>query len=484
MTNNQTNAATNQTSILHNAINKLDKSIGGHGGGEVITGFMALTLYMYIQIASIISRHMAVALCFKISRLWIFLLQLVMDLLIYDKPLLIVKIHYWLAYLLSLISTALWFYFCISRYNREAHKKSKAKSIPKLTEATEMVSQKTNDTECLSTSGQQANQDVENPSESTEEKIKETEPSFWTHLGNSFSPLMMSIVTMMMKNILFPGLLPYGLLERDKSHIINMVITPMGLMGTSIVHALKKNVDSINKRWEWYWHLLWLLAIPPAVIFYTTLDSMHPRSSAARSKIINNRNAVLAMAVVFHFCHSLIEAAGYLGVVSNVKHCNEVRERGKKMVSTNQLLAEIIHFIFYKISVGYNVTRIGLGYHLPKFRPTHRMSREHLYTYIVRETFVKGFDDFINDFKMNIRDQLQKYLKHSCNRKLPPKIQNSDKTYKYRYGNSQNSPIKVREVYVCKTKEGRAILHEYLLSNSCRNLIKKEKRVSEDHKLK
>ncbi|UKK02848.2 hypothetical protein MACK_002945 [Theileria orientalis] len=508
MSNNQTNAAKNQTSILNDAIHKLDESMGGHAGGEFITGFMAFTLYMFMQIASIISRHMAVALnippdttgiyftklfgarglvsviasimtyliklfisedniiltlivsslmlisrtvflfflyveknralyvynvlimdamcvglfqmtfypltadyvsaislCFKISRLWIFVLQLIMDLAIYDKPMLIVKIHYWLAYILSFTSTGFWFYFCISRHNRGTHKRPKPTNVPKLTKDSEAPSQNTNDTQCVSVSEEGINPSSKDP-ESLEEKIRDSEPSFLTHLGNSFSPLMMCLVTLMMKNILFPGLLPYGLLERDKSHIVNMFITPVGLAGTSIVHGLKKNVASINRRWEWYWHFLWFLAIPPAIIFYKTLESLHPSSSSARSKIINNRTAVLVMALVFHFCHSLIESAGYLGVVSNVKYCNEVRERGRKMVSTNQLLGEITHFIFYKIAVGYNVTRISLGYHLPKFRPNHRMSRYNLCAYILRETFVRGFDDFIRDFKMNIRDYI------------------------------------------------------------------------------
>ncbi|UKJ89859.2 hypothetical protein MACJ_003113 [Theileria orientalis] len=508
MATNQTNAANNKTSILNDAIHKLDESMKGHGGGEFTSGLMAFTMYMFVQIASIISRHMAVALkipqdttgiyftklfaarglvsvissimtyliklfisedniiltlifsslllisrsvfifflhlernrtlyvynvlimeamcmglfqitfyplaadyvsaislCFKISRLWIFLLQLVMDLAIFDKPMLMVKIHYWLAYILSFISTGFWFYFCITRHKGGSNKRPKPTSTPKLTKDAGTPSQNTNDTQCVTASEQEMSLPTKDP-ESLEDKIRDSEPSFFEHLGNSFSPLMMCFVTMMMKNILFPGLLPYGLLERDKSHIVNMSITPVGLTGTSIVHALKKNVDSINRRWKWYWHLLWFLAIPPAIIFYKTLESLHPRSSSARSKIINNRVAVLVMALVFHFCHSLIESSGYLGVVSNVKYCNKVRERGRKMVSTNQLLAEIIHFIFYKIAIGYNVTRISLGYHLPKFRPNHRMSRHNLFVYILRETFVRGYDDFIKDFKMNIREYI------------------------------------------------------------------------------
>nr|PVC53214.1 hypothetical protein MACL_00000219 [Theileria orientalis] len=72
----------------------------------------------------------------------------------------------------------------------------------------------------------------------------------------------------------------------------------------------------------------------------------------------------------------------------------------------HQFFCISIRFYHYKISVGYNVTRIDLGYILPKFRPNHRMSKWNTFWYVLRTTFKKAGRDAISDMTMNVKEYL------------------------------------------------------------------------------
>ncbi|UVC49824.1 hypothetical protein MACK_003436 [Theileria orientalis] len=61
---------------------------------------------------------------------------------------------------------------------------------------------------------------------------------------------------------------------------------------------------------------------------------------------------------------------------------------------------------FNRLSVGYTDVRVSLGYHLPKFRPKHRMSKSNVRWYIFRQTFIIAWKDMKSDVTLDIKKYL------------------------------------------------------------------------------
>ncbi|UVC50134.1 hypothetical protein MACK_004004 [Theileria orientalis] len=321
------------------------------------------------------------SLCVRISKITVFFIQLIMDFTIYDRPMLMLRIHFCILFTLSFISTCLWYFYCISR--RKFNHKEK--------ETIEIM--QANTIQYFNIIGPQGNERFDYGDENPE-------PSFWAHVRNCISPILMSVATLIMNNMISPGLLPYALLERDKCHKINMSGIPMGVAGCLVVHIIKKNIDSLNTKWTWHWHAFWLCAIPPFVVFILTFVALHT-STAVAAAIYNSQNAVLGMAIMFFFFHPMVETLGFVGVVSNVRHLGKVMERGVKVITTNLFFTYIIGFTAYKVSVGYNVMRTTI-----ELQPDASLDTVPRLFYWVMSSFRYGFRDFVNEFRLNIKEYI------------------------------------------------------------------------------
>ncbi|BAM41888.1 conserved hypothetical protein [Theileria orientalis strain Shintoku] len=326
------------------------------------------------------------SLCFKLSKITVFLIQLIMDQVIFDRPLLMIKIHFWYVLALSVVSTILWFYYSIFKVRHDVHRPTD--------EPYENPEPKKRKDSIKDFVKRRYSSDPD------PEKLKETEPGFLRHFINCLSPFFMCLVTLTMKNILYPGILPYSLLERDDAHAVNMYRTPVALIGCILIHVLKKRNQSINRKWKWYWHLFWLLVVPPTVVFFLTFAALHGKNPTSLN-IKGSKGNVLVLSTIFFLCHTIVESAGYLGVVSNVKYCGRFFEKGLKVIMTNQLSGIIISFIFYKFSVGYNVTRS-----VPQDHPAGDASVATKIGFWISSSLIEGFKDFVNEFGMNIKDYI------------------------------------------------------------------------------
>ncbi|XP_953301.1 uncharacterized protein TA10640 [Theileria annulata] len=325
------------------------------------------------------------SLCFKISKISVFLIQLSMDFTSYNSPFLMVKVHFSIIFVISFFSIFMWFFYCVN------YTTFKRKSMQTHTNNEVIENPYKYSVNCTTKS-----KEIEF---FTNEPDLEREPGFFKQLRNSISPFMMCLVSIMLKNTISPGVLPYALLDRDKCHKINMAIIPMGLLGAFAVHFLKIKVKSINEKWKWQWHLTWLFIIPCVVIFIITFAALHSDGALSRA-IINSQRSVLWMAVFFFFCFAFVESLGYLGVVSIVKHNGRVYGNGLKVVSTNQFVGYVTGFLFYKISVGYNVTRSFATI------PPETEDSFIRFLFWIRESINGAFRDFIKDFHMNIKEYI------------------------------------------------------------------------------
>ncbi|EAN32008.1 Tpr-like protein [Theileria parva strain Muguga] len=337
---------------------------------------------------------------FKLSRITLFILQIFLDLANFENPLVMVKIQYWFAFVITCISTGLWFAFCFNKPDRK--KKREQKTVEEFAEL--------GDESFVLKVGEDGDEetpnfrDDETPNTRNEE-LEILEPTFFGLFLEQISPYFMCLVGIMMKTTIHPGILPYSLLDREKCHLINMVLTPMALIATTTIHILKENVKSMDRRWDWKWNLMWLNGIPPFTIVIIIFVALHSKGCIS-SGIINAKWSVFAIGIIFFLFNCTLESAGYVGIVSNVKQNGKITSKGRKIVSTGQISSLIAGFIFYKFSIGYSVTRKIMQSDIPLAISTEKMSRFGAFCFWLGRTITEGCKDFVNDFRLNIKNYI------------------------------------------------------------------------------
>ncbi|UVC54326.1 hypothetical protein MACJ_003865 [Theileria orientalis] len=249
-------------------------------------------------------------------------------------------------------------------------------------------------------------------------KIKDNQPSgagaqnptnevatFSETFMECLSPILMFPAGSIFKDFLFPGVLPYALLNRDKCHIINKLATIFYGIGSVILFIFEK-AGAFNK-WSSFYDGFWVTTILATVISIYTFMAIHTRIPSA-ARIRNSKPIVTTMTLTMIVYYSFLYALNYAGVPKIIHTAfEETNKIGDKTVITFNVICTMLYrFIFSKIAVGYNHTRVNLGYHLPKFRPNHRMSKSNLAWYFIRNTFRRAGHDTIEDFRMNIKDYL------------------------------------------------------------------------------
>ncbi|UVC49827.1 hypothetical protein MACK_003439 [Theileria orientalis] len=273
----------------------------------------------------------------NICRLTIPLFQMILDMIWYKSPLVMIRAQGWLCVILTLAGLVLWIHY--------------TNSLDKITHANTLTT---------------AHADGE-------------KAGFFKTFSDAFSPLMMFALGSMFKDFLYPGTLPYAILERSKSHMINMMASAIYPIGSLTLFLLERHGHF--EDWTNY-DAFWLLLIPTLIITTFTFMAIHTRIPSAMS-IRNSQSVVMIMTLSLIVYHSYMYQLSFTGVAKIVQP-----KSGKNGDD------------------GYNVTRVSLGYHLPKYRPNHRMSKYNTFWYIITNMFRKAGRDTISDFKMNIRHYL------------------------------------------------------------------------------
>ncbi|UKK02852.2 hypothetical protein MACK_002949 [Theileria orientalis] len=306
------------------------------------------------------------------------ILQVLFDLSMYDKPLLMVRMQSIMRFATSFISLCLWCFFLL-KFDSVFPKPENSK------ENEEEIEEQCND---LAAKG-----------ESPEKNI-----SILKHFGNASSQFLMFGSTALFKEFLFPGIIPYALLERDKCHIINLSVPPFYLIGSSATLAIHKLAPGF-KCWRPEFHSFWLLLLPQIFIFVISIMAIHTKIRFTR-KFLGSRPRVLILTLFLMVSYCTMQSVSFVGVSDYVYYQSGDEDGSIGIVSLHYITAIIYRFVFSKLSVGYNDTRVQLGYHLPKFRPNHRMSDSNTFIYILKNTFKRSVKDAVTDFTMNIRNYL------------------------------------------------------------------------------
>ncbi|UKJ90066.2 hypothetical protein MACJ_000994 [Theileria orientalis] len=314
----------------------------------------------FMSIMSIVPEH-SVVITFgsNICRVTIPLFQTILDMIWYKRPLVMIRAQGWLCVILTLAGLVLWIHY--------------TKNLDKIAHDT------------LTTTHSNA-----------------AKADFFKTFSKAFSPLMMFAIGSMFKDFLYPGTLPYAILERSKSHLINMTASAIYPIGSLTLFLLERYGHF--EEWSHKYDAFWLLSIPTLVITTLTFMAIHTRIPSVM-QIRNSQSIVMIMTLSLIVYHSYMYQLSFTGVAKIVKP--ESGENGEDGVITFNVIMSLIYmFLFSKLSVGYNVTRVSLGYHLPKYRPNHRMCKSNTFWYIIKNMFRKAGKDTISDFKMNIRHYL------------------------------------------------------------------------------
>ncbi|UKK02851.1 hypothetical protein MACK_002948 [Theileria orientalis] len=319
-----------------------------------------------------------------ISGLFVFISQKILDVFLFNRPLLNLKV---MAILTSIVTTTgllIWylFLFVFKYVNTEDNDKTPVDDP--------------------TTSQTQNHQSLSSHASSTQAE-GDSNIGFWGHLGNAFSPFMMFVVAAAFKFFLCPGVIPYAVLERDKAHLINLIIPVFFIAGSLSIFIPCEYNDEFRTVWYPAKDAFWLLTLPQLSIFIVTLMSIHSRNRFAKL-FINSRWRVLIATVFLIYCFTIMDSLSFVGVSNYVYQAGDESSLG--VITLHNIVAIFCIFAYCKISVGYNVTRVSLGYHLPKFRPNHRMSKHNLAWYFIRNTFGRAVKDTISDLRMDIENYL------------------------------------------------------------------------------
>ncbi|UVC54436.1 hypothetical protein MACJ_003983 [Theileria orientalis] len=345
--------------------------------------------YFHASVLAIVPEHsLAVALAANASRFFILSIQVILDLIFYKHPLLMIKLQCWIGVILTTAAFTSWIYY---------HESETCNEVPALT------------THSSSQNDSSASQELQTRSQL---KIKGFIETFF----DAFSPFFMFFAGSMFKDFLFPGVLPYALLHRDKCHIINMLVPVANLIGPIFLFVLESL--ELFKQWTATYNVFWLLAIPMGLIFAYSMMAIHTRNPSAR-RIANSRARVMMITLGVVFGNGFLDPLSFGGVAKVVKPerdsdqtehndstGHEIVQGDNSLITFHAILALFMRFVFSKLSVGYNDTRVSLGYVIPKFRPNHRMSKKNLAWYLIRQTFKRAGKDAITDFMKNIQNYL------------------------------------------------------------------------------
>ncbi|UKK01794.2 hypothetical protein MACK_001147 [Theileria orientalis] len=340
--------------------------------------------YFHASVVGLVPEHsLAVAVAANVSRFFILSVQLVLDAMFYTRPLLMIKLQVWIGVLMTGVAVGMWIYFIYGLC-----------SVPP------SVSDGSSTGRAIRT---------------VEEK------GFFETLFKALSPFSMFFGGSMFKDFLFPGVLPYALLLRDRCHIINMFVPVSNMLGPAFLFCLEY-YDGFPE-WTPVFNVFWVLVIPMIIIFVCSFLAMHSRIRIFR-RMINSRQYIIHLTLTLVCCNGFLDPLSFGGVAKIVKQGfkNDSKsditsgrgsepdkpefEGSNSLLAVHILSALFMRFVFSKLSVGYNDTRVSLGYCLPKFRPIHRMSKFNTGWYIFRQTFIRAWKDVGSDLKMDVKQYL------------------------------------------------------------------------------
>ncbi|XP_953297.1 uncharacterized protein TA10660 [Theileria annulata] len=331
---------------------------------------------------SLVSKHISTAIVFlDLSSLIVTIIQALLDLTMFDEPLMMLKLHAWLSILFTLGSAGGWYYY-LFHYKCESKQTESCDSNDKETESP---------FKCLNFKKYEYRKDMYK---------HRGKKRFKHHLSNVLYLFVLLIITFFFMNILYPGVLPYGLLDRDKCHLINLLIPVSLLVGSLSIYFMNEYWCVFKRHFATSVHLFLLLLVPLIFIAIYSIGALHIEEFHARS-IKGSRTIVLLLTLSLLFCCNILQSLSYVGMANYVKKSGNTPE-SLAVLTFHNLMANIFRYVSSKMAVGYTTCRVENEYALKVFHPTYRMNPIECTCFWVGESCRRAYKDILNDFKLDI----------------------------------------------------------------------------------
>uniref|UniRef100_A0A3B0N275 Uncharacterized protein n=1 Tax=Theileria annulata TaxID=5874 RepID=A0A3B0N275_THEAN len=236
----------------------------------------------------------------------------------------------------------------------------------------------------------------------TEEKLKNL---LFFKFIKALYPFLMIVPTCFFKHFLYPSILPFALLMRSESHYINIATNIFHIVFCLAIFFLYLySYDYMDYVWK-YFDYVWLISIIPFTILIITLLAIHTKIGIFHRITLSLRK-VFVLSLFYVLSFTVMESISYVCVADYVYNRTEYPAHNLKYLLYQHLLALTCSYVFSKLSVGYNHTRIELGHVAPYYQTELELTDLEIFWFLIKGTFKSTFRDILFLARTDIREYL------------------------------------------------------------------------------
>ncbi|UKK02846.2 hypothetical protein MACK_002943 [Theileria orientalis] len=348
-----------------------------------VLGFFQMTHF------KIISRYLfARSIFIDVGRVVVFVIQTFLDMGLKHRPLLMIRIQCWLSLFITLIAVCSW-YFYIYHF-RKMYPRTKTQDIT-TKETSQEISDDHNKFRCENFKKYDYRKTLPAP--------KRTGCRFREYSIEKISLFLLFMVASLVKNFLFPGVLPYAVLDREKCHSVNMVLPMVSLVPPCVMFVFYTKCTESCKKWNWTKDVFWILTVPQFISLIYALYTVH-------RKVLFTTEFSGSHVTVFLTTSLLMFSYGFIESLAINEYQLVIKTQSESMITYHYIVSTFYSFLFSKLSVGYNCARVEYEYCLTPFYPTYKKGTASSFTFWVRDVIRRAYNDVCGDFRLNIQEYL------------------------------------------------------------------------------
>ncbi|EAN32006.1 putative integral membrane protein [Theileria parva strain Muguga] len=320
------------------------------------------------------------------SSVFVAFMQFLFDLCMFDEPIMILKSQAWLCILFTLVSCGGWYYYLFLAENRQSY----------LLDCDKEEKEEDNQFKCLNFKKYEYRKDMY--------KFR-CQKRFRDHLKKVRYPFVILFLIFTLRNILYPSILPYGLLNRDDCHNINLFIPVALVLGSLTIYMTHGFWTEFKTRPGNYNLFFLLLFVPMIIITIVSISALHSETCFAKY-IKGSPIRVLFLLLGLLYCSNVMQSLSYVAVANYVYYQSKCSPTKLSVLALHNLVASVCRYFTYKIGVGYACCRVENAYAMTVFHPTYRMNNIEATYYWVTASCKRAYKDVFNDFNLNIQEYI------------------------------------------------------------------------------
>ncbi|BAM41889.1 conserved hypothetical protein [Theileria orientalis strain Shintoku] len=310
-----------------------------------------------------------------LGRFVVFVIQALLDLCLKHRPLVMIRVQCWISFVITLIAACLWFFYIY--YFKTAYPESKPKEsiISKTTK--EDVSTDLNKFKCKYFKKYEYRRHAA--------VVPRTGCRFKEYSIGNVSVFLMFMTASLVRNFLFPGVLPYSVLSRGKCHSVNMVLPVVSIVPPCVLFVFYSECTDLCKKSYWVRNLFWIFMIPQLISLIYALYTVH-------RKVLFNTEFSGSHVTVFLTTSLLMFSYGFIESMA-INHYQMAINPSESLITYHYIVSTFYSFLFSRLSVGYNCARVEYDYCLTPFYPTYKKGAASSITFWIRDVLRRAYND-------------------------------------------------------------------------------------------